>query len=205
MVKRKKINLADFQKFIYGNFKISLDYVKKIKNYIWFSLVLFLVVGIFGYLFPVFFEEQILNLIAGLIEETEGLGTLGLIRFIFINNLKSSFFAMILGIFFGIIPVAVAVINGYILGFVANKALASEGVLVLWRLLPHGVFEIPAIMISVGLGLKLGSFLFVFKERNKWKEFRKWLIDVLRVFVFVVIPLLILAAIIEGILICLLG
>jgi len=148
-------------------------------------------------LFPVFFEEQILDLIKDIIAQTEGLGGLELIRFIFVNNLKSSFFAMLLGIFFGIIPFMIILVNGYVLGFVANKTVSSEGFFVLWRLLPHGIFELPAVFISAAIGLKLGLFLFVSKDKS-WKEFKKWIVDAFRIFVFIVIPLLVVAAIIEG-------
>lgn len=201
---KKRLSWDNLNKFVYRNFRLSLDYLKKTKNYAWFSLILFFGVGIFGYLFPGFFEEQILKIIAELIEKTEGLSGLQLIKFIFINNLKSGFFAMIFGIFLGIVPFIVAIMNGYVLGFVANKIISVEGVLVLWRLLPHGIFEIPAIMISIGLGLRLGLFLFISKNKN-WKEFKKWLVDSLRVFVFIVVPLLVLAAMIEGALISFLG
>ena len=186
-------------------FTKSLDYIKKSKNYIGFSLIVFFIMGFIGYLFPTLFKEQILNLIKELIEKTEGLSGLELIKFIFINNLRSSFFAMILGIFLGIVPFTVILVNGYILGFVAKVTTNEIGFLVLWRLLPHGIFEIPAIMISVGIGIKLGLFLFVYKGKNRKKEFLKGLKDSLRVFIFVIIPLLMIAAIIEGGLIWLLG
>jgi len=204
MKQKKGMSYNRINKFVYSNFRLSLDYIKEIKNYIWFSLILFFGVGILGYIFPVFFEKQILEMVTELIKQTENLGGLELIRFIFINNLKSGFFAMIFGIFLGIVPFVVAVMNGYVLGFVANKIVAIEGIFVLWRLLPHGIFEIPAIMISIGLGLRLGLFLFVSKNKT-WKEFKKWLVDSLRVFVFIVIPLLVIACIIEGILIVFLG
>jgi len=200
----KKSWWENTNEFMYGNFKTSLKYIKGIKNYIWFASILFFSIALFGFMLPVFFQGQIVDLIKELILKTEGLDTLNLIRFIFINNLKSSFFAMLLGIFFGFIPLVITVVNGYVLGFVMNKTVLSQGYLVLWRLLPHGIFEIPAVLISVALGLKLGSFLFVSKNRN-WREFWNWLKDCIRVFVFIVIPLLVIAGIIEGILIVFLG
>lgn len=204
MKQKKRISFDRINKFVYSNFKLSLDYIKEIKIYVWFSVILFFGIGILGYMFPVFFEEQILTMIAELIRQTEGLSVLELIRFIFINNVKSGFFAVIFGVFLGIIPLIITMMNGYVLGFVANKTIAIEGVLVLWRLLPHGIFEIPAIMISIGLGLKLGLFLFFSKDKT-WKEFKKWVVNSLRAFIFVVVPLLVVAGIIEGILIIFLG
>jgi uncharacterized membrane protein SpoIIM required for sporulation len=93
---------------------------------------------------------------------------------------------------------------------VINQSVAIEGPLIIWRLFPHGIFEIPAVLISVSLGLRLGMFLFFWKseveevkgvEVGIWSEFKKWLMQSLRIFIFVVVPLLVIAGIIEGILI----
>ncbi|MDD5191731.1 MAG: stage II sporulation protein M [Candidatus Nanoarchaeia archaeon] len=193
------------KEFVYSNYKLSLKTLKDTKNYIWVSCIIFFLFALIGFFFPVFFQQQILNLIRDLLKQTEGLDVWNMIRFIFVNNLKSSFFAIFCGIFFGIIPFAVSLVNGYVLGFVANKTIIAEGYLVLWRLFPHGIFELPAVLVSIGIGLRLGMFLFIYKGKNKLNEFGSWLIDALRVFIFIVVPLLILAAIIEGVLIIVLG
>ena len=118
-----------------------------------------------------------------------------LINFILLNNLQSSFFGMIFGVLLGILPVIVIIANGYLLGFVASISIEAEGVLILWRLLPHGVFELPAVFISLGLGLKLGTFIF---QKEKIQSLKKYFWNSLRIFLFIVLPLLIIAAIIEG-------
>jgi stage II sporulation protein M len=197
MVRKKSVKKVR-KNFIYKNFKLSLAYLKKSKNYVWFSFALFTLISIFGYFFPVFFEEQVMQIIENLLNQTTGLNGFELITFIINNNMMSSFYGLILGIFFGIIPIGVILINGYVLGFVANKAVESGGILVLWKLLPHGIFEIPAVMISIGLGLKLGMFFFVYHGKDKRKEIFKWIVDSLRVFFFIIIPLLVIAGIIEG-------
>ncbi len=202
--KFRKTSAKTQKNWIYKNFQQSLDYLPKIKKHFVFSLILFLVITALGFFFPIFFEKEILKLIEELIKLTAGMNTLELISFIIFNNLKSALFAMILGIFFGIIPIGVIIINAYVLGFVANKTVLAKGTFVLWRLFPHGIFEIPAVLISTALGMKLGFFLFSRHEKNKTKEFWKWIKDVLRVFLLVVIPLLVIAGIIEGLLIGLL-
>ncbi len=228
--------------FIYKNFQIAFKDLKKIKSYFWFSFILFFVTGFFGFLFPVFFEEQILKIITELIKKTEGLGVFGLIRFIIANNTQSAFFGMILGIFLGIFPLGVLIVNGYVLGFVVSKTVALEGFLVMWRLLPHGIFEIPAILISVALGLRLGFLLmydcmksynkdfgsfvigllmflsilffpiafliymvFVFRNIELKKKVFKNFLDSFRIFILIVVPLLVIAGIIEGVLIWWIG
>ena len=63
------------------------------------------------------------------------------------------------------------VFNGYVLGFVAELAVKSPknplGILILWKLVPHGIFELPAILISIGLGIKLGLYPFFVREKGK--------------------------------------
>jgi stage II sporulation protein M len=186
--------------FIYENFKSSLSFLKEIKTFILLSLILFIISAIFGYIFPTLFQKEIAQLISDLVNQTQGLTSLELIKFIFLNNLKSSFFAVFFGFIFGIIPLVIAIFNGYVLGFVANKAVSVEGISVLLRLLPHGIFEIPAILISVASGLKLGIFIFK-RHKDMKNEFLENVLNSIRVFIFIVVPLLILAAIIEGILI----
>jgi len=201
MVKKRDVNFWNrLNKYVRFNFKLSLEYLKKIRNYVLFSLVLFLIFVIVGFGFPIFFKEQIIRLISDLIKQTEGLGAFGLIRFIIANNIQSSFFGVIFGVVFGIFPLMIIIVNGYILGFVANQAAMVNGSLVLWRLLPHGIFEIPAIMIAVGAGFRLGMFLFTSGEKN-WKRFKKEFINALRIFILIVIPLLVVAGIVEGLLI----
>jgi stage II sporulation protein M len=78
----------------------------------------------------------------------------------------------------------------------------EEGILVLWRLLPHGIFELPALFLSAGLGLRLGTFIF---RKNKLKSLKNYLFESLRVFLFIIFPFLLIAAIIEGILISFFG
>ena len=199
MKKRAKKNLGkrrfSLKDFIYLNYKLSLKTLKDTKNYIWFVSILFFLFVLLGFILPLFFQQQILELIRELLKQTEGLDIWNMIRFIFINNLKSSFFAIFCGVLFGIVPVAISVVNGYVLGFVANKTIASEGYLVLWRLFPHGIFELPAVFISLGLGLRIGMMMF---QHIKFKSFKNYLYEFARIFIFVVIPLLIIAAIIEG-------
>jgi len=185
-------------------YKQSWKYIKESKNFIYISMGVF-----FAFFILAFFvspSENILNyiftFIQELLEKTQGMSATELINFIFINNLKSSFFGMIFGVALGVFPILALIVNGYLLGFVSSLTTTEYGVLSLWRILPHGIFELPAIFISLGLGLKLGSFVF---QKKKQESFRDFLLNSLRVFLFIVIPLLIIAGIIEGTLIFFLG
>lgn len=186
----KKVNKGSLKK----TYSEAWKFLKSCKYYILFSVALFFVVGIIGFIFPVFFVEDILALLRELMASFDGLNAFETIVYIFWNNLKASFMAFISGILFGLGPLIVSVTNGYLLGFVANEAVSEAGFLVLWRLLPHGIFELPAIFISLGLGFRLAVSIF----RG---EVRESFFGGLKVFGLIVVPLLVLAAVIEGLLI----
>ena len=175
----------------------SFAFLKKSQYFIYSIIAIFFIFVLIGFFIPVpeNFSNILLEHLQELIKQTEGMGAFELIKFIFIHNVQSSFYGMVFGVFLGVFSVFVAIFNGYILGFVASIIVQSEGFSILWRLLPHGVFELPAIFISLGLGLKLGSFVF---QKNKLDSFKEFLFNSLRVFILVVVPLLVLAGIIEG-------
>ena len=185
-------------------YKSCWKYIKESRDHVLAIISVFLLFFILGFVFPIplAIKEAIEKMIREMIDNTEGLGLRQLIFFIFQNNLKSSFMALFLGAVLGVFPVFSSVINGYVLGFVGKKSVEIAGPSVLLRLLPHGVFELPAVFLSMALGVRLGMFIF---SKNKKEEFLKRLTESARVFLFIVLPLLIIAAIIEGILISVLG
>lgn len=191
-------------------YKKSFLYIKDSKNFIYSAIILFFIFGVIGLFFQdlvnLFFSsvlgiplnEKIFDFIQKLLEQTEGKSHFGLISYIFFNNLQGSFMGLILGVLLGIPTLIATVLNGYLLGFVAFFSIQESGVFVLWRVLPHGIFELPAIFISLGLGFRLGLFPFISKKNDSFFGF---IMESLRVFLFVVLPLLVVAAIIEGTLI----
>ncbi|MCH7567960.1 MAG: stage II sporulation protein M [Nanoarchaeota archaeon] len=182
-----------------GIWKESLSYLKETRNYIFIAVFIFFISALIGFLFSSEFTffDPILRELAGKIE---GLSLLQLMWFIFQNNITSAFIVVIFGVVLGIFPVINALTNGVLLGYVFSKASAIAGFSVIWFLLPHGIFELPAIFIALGLGMNFGMFIF---SKNKKKEFVRRFYGSMKVFFSIVLPLLIIAAIIEGILITL--
>lgn len=178
----------------------SWNYIKESKKFILIVVWIFLISSLIGFFIqaPEFISEKILNFVKEILLKTEDMSQNQLISFIFLNNVQSSFFSMMFGIFLGIFPVVSAIMNGYLLGFVANFAIQENGILSLWRIFPHGIFELPAVFISFALGLRLGVSVF---SRKKFKKFNEQFISSLKAFILIIIPLLIIAAIIEGTLI----
>jgi len=197
---RKKRGKFDLRE----EYKECWDYIKDSKRFIWIVVGIFFVFMMVGFFVPAptWISAQIMKFIGEILEQTEGLSQFQLIRFIFFNNLKSSFFGMVLGILFGILPVMATIVNGYVLGFVGMLSVSNGGASSLFSLLPHGIFEFSAIFISLGLGLRLGTFVF---KKKEWKSLKTNLFKSLKVFLLIIIPLLITAGIIEGSLIAMMG
>lgn len=235
------------EKNIFNNFKKefneSLNFIKESRKFIYVGLIIFIFSFFIGLFVPIPLEiqEKLMELIQEIIESTEGLNSLGLVSFIFFNNSLSSFNAIIFGVLFGIFPIMASFFNGYFIGFVSKLSIAEVGVSSLWKLLPHGIFELPAIFISFGLGIRVGFWLiweplkfyweenklviplfilfylptliitliynnhFYKKMNSSWINFKNILMKSLKVFIFIIIPLLIIAAIVEGLLISFLG
>lgn len=177
-------------------------FFKESRTYYFIISVIFIVSALVGFFFPVFFTDFIKNFIEEILGKTEGLGFLGLFLFILWNNVLSSFLGLVFGIALGIAPLFYSFLNGYVLGFVLNASSEVYGLGVILRILPHGIFELPALVVSLGLGLRLGTYLF---RKKKKSGFVEELINSGKVFLFIVIPLLIIAGVIEAGLIALLG
>ena len=181
-------------------YKKSFKYLRESKKFIYSIVGIFFLFALIGFLFPVpdILYNEILKFIEEILEKTKNLSTSELILFIILNNAKSSFLGVFFGFIYGLFPLIITLVNGYILGVVSQMSVGQGGFVVLWQLLPHGIFELPAIFISLGLGLKFGTFIF---QKDKSKSFKNYLINSLKVFFLIVLPLLIVAGIIEGILI----
>lgn len=192
------------QEVISNIYRRSWDYIKSCRTYIYWAIIIFLLFFIFGFFIPAPADVQtkILEYIQELLSKTQGLSQTQLISFIFANNVQTAFESSLFGVVLGVFPAVASISNGYLLGFVSVRVVQEEGVFVLWRLLPHGIFELPALFISLGMGIKLGTFIF---KKKKLQTLREYLLRTAEVFIFVVVPLLFIAAIIEGSLISLLG
>lgn len=125
------------------------------------------------------------------------LNPLAIMLVIFLNNAVKSLLAFVLGIGLGVVPIVFVAGNGMILGMVADIVFREKGMdFVLAALLPHGIIEIPMILLSAGMGIKLGHSMYLSVKgentdlKNELKQgimfFMKW-----------IAPLLFLAAVIE--------
>jgi len=194
------------RKFFVSNYKKCWDFLNESRWFFVFAFGLFVLTFLIGFAYPVFFRAEIFEMLRDLILRFEGKGVVEMIGLIFLNNLWASFMAMVAGVLLGVFPLFTCIVNGYLLGFVAREAVLMDGIFVMWKILPHGIFELPAVLFSIGIGLRLGAevvnsgWLMVNGEKGEGSVgyvFREGV----RFFVFVVFPLLVVAGVVEGILI----
>ncbi len=161
-------------------------------------LVLLVLAYIAGRLFPDIpatvisaFNEDIAG--SGIVQEDGSFNVLAL----FANNLR----AMVLGILYGFIPFlylpALALgVNAAILGMLASL-IDGQWLLLAAGILPHGIFELPALCLSLAAGLCLCKNINAYIRKNEKGIMKPLLLNILRVTVLLVLPLLVIAAVME--------
>ncbi|MBI2136345.1 stage II sporulation protein M [Candidatus Woesearchaeota archaeon] len=163
------------------------------KNYIIATAALFSGSIIFGLLFPNFLKEFQDEIIKAILARVQGKDFFEVTFFIIQNNLRTAFFGFLLGIIF--LPVLAILINGFFIGTTLRIAIEKYSPLIIWRLFPHGIFELPAIILSFSYGLKIGLTWF---HKDRRKNFANNYREAFAVFVSITLPLIIVAGIIEG-------
>jgi stage II sporulation protein M len=116
---------------------------------------------------------------------------------LFVNNLQACIILFLGGVTFGILTIFVLATNGIIVGAVAQMANEMQGIAyVVAALLPHGIFELPALFISGALGLMLTGAIRreLYEDGDAAVEAGRYTV----IFAKTVLPLLVLAAITEA-------
>jgi stage II sporulation protein M len=125
---------------------------------------------------------------------------------ILLFNSAESFAVLLAGILFGVVPLIAVATNGYILGATYMFASRSVGfVKAAKEVLPHGVFEILAVLISAAYGLRLGVTFAKRIQQRDMAGFGNQVVHAIRMFFKVAFPLFFLAAVIETFLIFSMG
>jgi stage II sporulation protein M len=175
-----------------NNFIESLRFLASSKNFIIAIAIMFAAFLLLGVIYPHLMTDVILDMINSLANQTQNKNFFQLAGFIIFNNVKASLFGLLFGVLFGIFPLFLAAVNGYVLGFILNAAARTEGLVEIWKIFPHGVFELPAFFFSLGLGVRLGYTLFT-EPKMLNSDFKMCL----KTFVYIILPLLLVAGLIE--------
>lgn len=127
----------------------------------------------------------------------QDLGPLPLLAVIFLNNSIKALLIILLGIIPFLFPGGFVILNGYILGVVINQAAAQRGLgFTLLALLPHGVFELAAILLAAALGIQIGFASIAAITGKKAKLGQQYKASLV-LYLKYILPVLLLAATIE--------
>ena len=135
---------------------------------------------------------------SGVIEDDGSISTFALLA----NNWSAMLVSVLYGLIpFAFLPVSSLLINGFILGITGAMYQSYGQTLALWlsALLPHGIFEIPALILSIACGVylcvQISKLILRYPNRAPMLEV---FCNVLRVMLLLVAPLTIAAAFVEA-------
>ena len=135
--------------------------------------------------------------IADVLSAVHGLPPIALFALIFLNNTLKTFVFMYAGLLFGVLPAAFLFANGAVLGIVAARSTEIVGPWVtIASIVPHGAFELTAVLLGAAVGLRLGTLLLL-RLRTGPLAFKPHLAAAGKFFLTFVAPLLAVAAAIE--------
>lgn len=142
--------------------KDDLAYLRSISSFIALSGLIFALTSVLGYWTAGVNPELAsqwkaeLDALKWILEQPP----LTIMIIIFLKNLLASGMAMLLGLGLGLVPLLVVTSNGFLLGIVGYSAVQQGGPIFLAAgILPHGIFELPAVLLSIAIGFRLGYLL----------------------------------------------
>ncbi len=142
--------------------------------------------------------QQIMNLIAGQFDGFEDKDSFGLMVSLFLHNALICALMAILGIALGFITLLLVFDNGLMIGLIGTMAAGRIGLpIALAAILPHGIIEIPAMMLSSAIGLYLGYCILV-RLFGRRIGLTKEILESAKMFVAMVLPMLLVAAFVES-------
>jgi stage II sporulation protein M len=177
-------------------------YLKRLRIYFAASVSLFGLGALIGtaaiFYFPAI-ARYVEASVGGFVKIFRGLPPLQLAGAIFLNNAIKTLFVIALGVLFGVATVFFLLVNGAALGIVFYLSVQSRG---WWSsllvIVPHGVLELPAVLLGASIGLLLGRHslnrLFGKTHTSLGNELRQ----AFHFFIAVIVPLLLIAALVEA-------
>ncbi|RLG61263.1 hypothetical protein DRN86_00290 [Candidatus Geothermarchaeota archaeon] len=176
-----------------------VGYLRGLSSFLISTVLLFLFFTYLGMMANrLFFSEVIpmLNPIKELVRYLKGLNEIEMFLVVFLNNSIKGLLNIVLGVLFGVYPLVFIVINAFVVGFTAEYISASQGPLVAaLGLIPHGILEIPAVLICAAMGFKMAveTIKSIIGKGKLEIEIKK----ALKVYLYLILPLLLIAAFIE--------
>lgn len=117
---------------------------------------------------------------------------------IMINNISVSFVAVAGGITAGLYTIYIMIFNGLLIGAVATLVGQNNLAYPFWAFVfPHGALELPAIFFAGGAGFLIAKAI-IFPGKYRRRDAIKFYGSLAAQLVFGIVPMLIIAGIIEG-------
>ena len=165
----------------------------------------FLIICLLGFgvsLFNKSIPEFVVNYFTQMVQDGNIVTDDGTIHFgaLLANNLRAAVFSVLYGFIPFIYLTALAVgMNALILGVLAAYYVSNGTSLLIYfaGVLPHGVFELSALLITFALGLLLCRRITQYIRKNTKGMMKPLLCNIARSFVMHVVPLLVVAAAVE--------
>lgn len=198
--------------YIKLEYAAALAFLKRIGRTVLLTTAMFFIAGIAGhFIFTALYESEPAQLenhrqiLFSMMQSKDLLSESGQISAtaLFFNNFVAAGMAVVLGVVpFLFVSIGALGVNAAILGML-SAMMAQETHDSLYQMVvsiaPHGIFELPALFIAGGMGLMLCldiSARIIYRRRPM--PFLTLLCEMLRLFVLVVIPLLVVAAVVEA-------
>ncbi len=188
---KKRCSLGETRRYLLPSFLIFL-----------FS---FFTGALFFYLYPNTAEKYLQELVDTFSPLLTSLSPIQMGIFLFINNSLKVLIFILLGVL--TLPTLFFLsINGFVLGYVSFFIYIFFGFNNLFTtLFYHGIFEISALIIGSAAGIRIGAYFFhKFKKNRGRKSIRSLVVaeksifkEALRIYLYLILPLLFIAAIIE--------
>ncbi len=145
------------------SWKEDASYLKSVRPYILLSVFLFLASAALGFMVSIQNPDLAATYVGDVAEKLQWILDLSpsqMMMAIFLNNLFASTVALLLGVGFGIVPAVVVIVNGLVVGLVVHQAMLAGGLgFVIVAILPHGVIELPTVLVCIGVGFRLGHLM----------------------------------------------
>ena len=167
----------------------TLSILADLRGYILLAGVLFAVGAVAGN-FITHLPDAMIQSLFELARELKLEDWFTLAFFILVKNALAALVAIYGGFILGIIPFVAALTNGMMLGRAIMLYPGS-----FWLILPHGVFELTAIIIAWGLGFWCAGWI---RHAPRGDRLQRRAGTSLKLFTIVILPLLTLAAAIEA-------
>jgi len=148
-----------------------------IKKVLWWALIWLIIGAITPLFFPDFTQKvlkMITNFFQNLLPPGEGeVSHIQTVWIIFKQNFKAALVALSLGIILGIIPYFIVMVNSFVVGLFFTSIFKKSVLAALFfilALVPHGIIEIPALILAVAFGVRLGLFWRIKEQKLSLKQ-----------------------------------